>query len=73
MHVKKKQEEKMKEISLRNYKSVEKFIEAVEHAPAWEVIATEDYEEALEKVGLDYHDYNDFNEMWDDFIKAIEE
>lgn len=44
----------MKEISLRNYESVKKFIEAVEHAPAWEVIATEDYEEALEKVGLEF-------------------
>lgn len=63
----------MKEISLRNYKSVEKFIEAVEHAPAWEVIATEDYEEALEKAGLNYHDYDDPDEMWDDFMEAIEE
>lgn len=62
----------MKEISLRNYESIEKFIEAVEHAPTWEVIAIEDYEEALEKVGLDYHDYDDPDEMWDDFMARLE-
>lgn len=63
----------MKEISLRNYESIEKFIKAVEHAPAWEVIAPEDYKEALEKVGLDYDSYDNPEEMWDDFMKAVEE
>lgn len=63
----------MKEITLRNYNGVNEFIEAVEDAATWDAIPTEDYEEALEKVGLDYHDYNDPNEMWDDFMKAIEE
>lgn len=63
----------MKEITLTNYESVEKFIEAVESADTWDAIPTENYEEALEKVGLDYHNYNDPNEMWDDFMKAIEE
>lgn len=63
----------MKQITIIDYNSVNEFIEAVEDAVTWDAIPTEYYEEALEKVGLDYHDYNDPNEMWDDFMKAIEE
>lgn len=63
----------MKQMTLRNYESVNEFIEAVENADTWDAIPNEDYEEALEKAGLNYHNYDDPDVMWDDFIKAIEE
>lgn len=61
----------MKEITLTNYESVEEFIEAVENADTWDAIPAEDYEEAIEKAGLNYHDYDDPDEMWDDFMKSV--
>lgn len=62
----------MKELVLRNYESTKEFIEAVENADTWGAIPAEDYEEALEKAGLNYHDYDDPDEMWDDFLEKIE-
>lgn len=62
----------MKELVLRNYESTKEFIEAVENADTWDAIPTEDYEEALEKAGLNYHDYDDPDEMWDDFMEKVE-
>lgn len=62
----------MKQMTLRNYESIEGFIDAVENANSWNDIETEDYEEALEKAGLNYHDYDDPDEMWDDFLERIE-
>ena len=62
----------MKELVLRNYNSVNEFIEAVENADTWDVISLEDYREALEKVGLDYHKYDDPDEMWNDFLERVE-
>ena len=61
----------MKQMTLRNYNSVNEFIEAVENADTWDAIPAEDYEEALEKAGLNYHDYDDPDEMWDDFMKSV--
>lgn len=61
----------MKQLTLRNYESVQDFIDAVENANSWNDIETEDYEEALEKAGLNYHDYDDPDEMWDDFMKSV--
>lgn len=62
----------MKQMTLRNYNSVNEFIEAVENADTWDAIPSEDYEEALEKAGLNYHDYDDPDEMWDDFMAKVE-
>lgn len=62
----------MKQMTLRNYESIEDFIDAVENANNWNDIETEDYEEALEKAGLNYHDYDDPDEMWDDFLEHVE-
>lgn len=63
----------MKEITLTNYESVEEFIEVVDSVHFWDSIDADDYREALAKVGLDYDSYNDPEEMWNDFMKAIEE
>lgn len=62
----------MKQMTLRNYESIEGFIDAVENANNWNDIETEDYEEALEKAGLNYHDYDDPDVMWDDFLERVE-
>jgi len=62
----------MKQMTLRNYNSVNEFIEAVENAESWDAIPAEDYEEALEKAGMGYHSYDDPDEMWDDFLENIE-
>lgn len=62
----------MKELVLRNYESTKEFIEAVENADTWDAIPSDDYEEALEKVGLDYDSYDDPDEMWDDFMAKVE-
>lgn len=61
----------MKEVVLSNYNNVNDFIEAVENANTWDAIPAEDYEEALEKVGLDYDSYDDPDEMWDDFMESV--
>ena len=61
----------MKNLTLKNYESVQDFIDAVENANSWNDIEAEDYEEALEKAGLNYHAYDDPDEMWDDFMKSV--
>ena len=61
----------MKELVLRNYGSVKEFIEAVENADTWDCIPAEDYEEAFEKAGLNYNDYDDPDEMWADFMESV--
>jgi len=61
----------MKEVVLSNYNNVNEFIETVENARTWDAIPAEDYEEALEKAGLNYHDYDDPDEIWDDFMKSV--
>lgn len=63
----------MKEITLTNYESLEEFIEVVDSVHYWESVDADDYREALEKVGLDYDSYDDPEEMWNDFMKAVEE
>jgi len=62
----------MKQITLKNYKNIKEFIETVENARAWDEIPNEDYREALEKVGLNYNDYDDPDEMWNAFLEKIE-
>lgn len=62
----------MKQITLKNYKNIEDFIETVENARTWDAISLEDYREALEKVGLDYDSYDDPDEMWNDFLERVE-
>ena len=61
----------MKEVVLSNYNNINEFIETVENARTWDAIPAEDYEEALEKAGLNYHDYDDPDEIWDDFMKSV--
>lgn len=62
----------MKEVVLRNYNNVKEFIEKVENADMWDAIEKEDYEDAFEKVGLNYNDYDDPDEMWSAFLEKIE-
>lgn len=62
----------MKNLTLKNYESVQDFIDKVENANNWNDIEAEYYEEALEKAGMDYHSYDDPDEMWDDFLEKIE-
>lgn len=62
----------MKQMTLRNYNSVNEFIETVENARTWDEIPNEDYREALKNVGLNYNDYDDPDEMWDAFLEKIE-
>lgn len=62
----------MKEVVLSNYNNVNEFIETVENARTWDEIPNEDYREALKKVGLNYNDYDDPDEMWDAFLEKIE-
>lgn len=62
----------MKQMTLRNYNSINEFIEAVENADTWDAISLEDYREAVEKVGLDYDSYDDPDEMWNDFLERVE-
>ena len=62
----------MKEVVLSNYNNVNEFIETVENARTWDEIPNEDYREALKKVGLNYNDYDDPDEMWSDFLEKIE-
>lgn len=49
----------------------EEFIEAVEASDTWDFIDSEVYESALKDVGLDYKDYDDPDEMWEDFLEAV--
>ena len=62
----------MKQMTLKNYKNIEDFIETVENARTWDEIPNEDYREALKKVELNYNDYDDPDEMWSDFLEKIE-
>lgn len=62
----------MKEVVLSNYNNVKEFIEEVENARTWDEIPNEDYREALKKVGLNYNDYDDPDEMWNAFLEKIE-
>ena len=62
----------MKEVVLSNYNNVNEFIEEVENARTWDEIPNEDYREALKKVGLNYNDYDDPDEMWNAFLEKIE-
>ena len=62
----------MKEVVLSNYNNVNEFIETVENARTWNEIPNEDYREALKKVGLNYNDYDDPDEMWSAFLEKIE-
>ena len=49
----------------------EEFIKIVETSDSWDSINSEVYESALKDVGLDYKDYDDPDEMWNDFLKAV--
>lgn len=62
----------MKEVVLSNYNNVNEFIEKVENARTWDEIPNEDYREAFKKVGLNYNDYDDPDEMWNAFLEKIE-
>lgn len=62
----------MKQMTLSNYNNVNEFIETVENARTWDEIPNEDYREALKKVGLNYNDYDDPDEMWNAFLEKIE-
>lgn len=62
----------MKEVALSNYNNVNEFIETVKNARTWDEIPNEDYREALKKVGLNYNDYDDQDEMWNAFLEKIE-
>lgn len=52
--------------------TVEEFIAEVETSNMWNDIGSEVYEFALEQVGLDYNNYDDPDEMWDDYLEAVE-
>lgn len=58
----------MKEITLTNYESVEKFIEAVENAERWDAIPKEDYEEAFDQVAVESYKFDDPDELWENFL-----
>lgn len=51
--------------------SLSEFIEIVEEADAWDAIDAEIYESALAEVGLEYKNYDDPDEMWEDFLEAV--
>lgn len=48
------------------------FADYVENCTMWDDIEPEIYESALDDVGLDYHSYDDPDEMWEDYLKAME-
>lgn len=50
--------------------SLSEFIEIVEEADVWDAIDAEIYESALKEVGLEYGNYDDPDEMWEDFLEA---
>lgn len=51
--------------------SLDEFIEIVENSDMWDDFDSEIYESALDDVGLDYHNYDDPDKMWDDFLEAV--
>lgn len=61
-------------INLDNYDylTVNEFIEEVESADMWSDIDDEVYAKALDEYNLDYNNYSDPDDMWDDFLKAAE-
>ena len=61
-------------INLKDYREMttEQFIEEVENQDSWDDTDAEVYKEALEAYGLDYSSYDDPDDMWNDFLKAVE-
>lgn len=53
--------------------TLKEFIEAVEASTAWDDFDSGVYAEAMREVGLDFTAYDDPDEMWEDFKKAVEE
>lgn len=52
---------------------VNEFIQEVEKKDSWNDIEPEIYEKALGTVGLDFASYDNPDEMWKDFLSAVEE
>lgn len=52
---------------------VNEFIQGAERNDSWNAIKPEIYEKALGTVGLDFASYENPEEMWSDFLSAVEE
>ena len=61
-------------LDLNDYRNmtVEEFIKAVVKQDRWDDTDADVYKEALGAYGLDYSSYNDPDDMWSDFLKAVE-
>ena len=61
-------------LDLNDYRNmtVEEFIKAVVKQDRWDDTDADVYKEALGAYGLDYSSYNDPDDMWCDFLKAVE-
>lgn len=61
-------------LDLNDYRTmtVEEFIKAVVKQDRWDDTDVDVYKEALQAYGLDYSNYNDPDDMWSDFLKAVE-
>ena len=55
-----------------NRNEIMELIERIEKASNWDDIETAEYEKLCESLGLDYHDYDDPDRLFDDIKTAAE-
>ena len=55
-----------------NNKEIKELIGRIEKANNWDDIETAEYERLCESLGLDYHDYDDPDRLFDDIKTAAE-
>lgn len=62
-------------INLNDYREMttQEFIEEVENQDSWDDTDVEVYREALDNYGLNYDNYTDPDQMWNDFKQAVEQ
>ena len=50
--------------------TINEIIEAIDNAVSWDAIDVEVYEYACEQLGLNYHDYDDPDRLFEDMKEA---
>lgn len=60
---------------MRDYRfwTHQEFVELVDNQLYWDAFEPEVYEYFLDKVGLELYDYKDPDEMWEDYLSALDE
>lgn len=58
---------------MMNTDEFKEFMERADAAENWSDIEPEEWEDACECAGIDYHDYDDPDKLWCDLTKFLEE